>query len=70
MRATIWAISFVWFVRHTGTSLSEPFPLRPRYIHHRKYQTLRARYMSLSRQNTVDLRGFVSRLKRRIGATR
>jgi hypothetical protein len=52
-----------------SASLSEPFPLRPRYMRHRTYQTLRARYMSLSRQNTVDLQGFVSRLKRRIGDT-
>jgi hypothetical protein len=51
-----------------SASLLEPFPLRPRYMRHRTYQTLRARYMSLSRQNTADLQGFVSRLKRRIGA--
>jgi hypothetical protein len=41
----------------------------PRYMRHRTYQTLQARYMSLSRQNTADLQGFVSRLKRRIGDT-
>jgi hypothetical protein len=52
-----------------SASLLEPFPLRPRYMRDRTYQTLRARYMSLSRQNTADLQGFVSRLKRRIGDT-
>jgi hypothetical protein len=53
-----------------SANLLQPFPLRPRYMRHRTYQTLRARYMSLSRQNTGDLQGFVSRLKRRIGAIR
>jgi hypothetical protein len=52
-----------------SASLLEPFPLRPRYMRHRTYQTLQARYMSLSRQNTADLQGFVCRIKRRIGAT-
>jgi hypothetical protein len=52
-----------------SASLLEPFPLRPRYMRHRTYQTLWARYVPLSRQNTVDLQGLVSRLKRRIGAT-
>jgi hypothetical protein len=52
-----------------SASLLEPFPLRPRYTRHRTYQTLQARYMSLSRQNTADLQGFVSRLKRRIDIT-
>jgi hypothetical protein len=52
-----------------SANLLEPFPLRPRYMRHRTYQTLQARYMSLSRQNTADLQGFVSRLKRRIGDT-
>jgi hypothetical protein len=36
-----------------SASLLEPFPLRPRYMRHRTYQTLQARYMSLSRQNTA-----------------
>jgi hypothetical protein len=50
-----------------SASLLEAFPLRPRYMRHRTYQTLRARYMTLSRQHTVDLQGVVSRLKRHIG---
>jgi len=41
----------------------EPFPLRPRYLHHRKYERLRARSSSLSRQNTADLAGFLFPLK-------
>jgi hypothetical protein len=52
-----------------SASLLEPFPLRPRYMRHRTYQTLQARYMSLSQHCTADLQGFVSRLKRRIGDT-
>ena len=50
-----------------SANLMEPFPPRPRYMHHRTYQRLWARYLSLSRQNTADLAGFLFRLKRRAG---
>ena len=50
-----------------SANLLEPFPLRPRYMHHRRYQKLRACYLALSEQNTADLVGFLFRLKRRSG---
>jgi hypothetical protein len=50
-----------------SANLMEPFPPRPRYMHHRTYQRLWARYISLSRKNTADLAAFAFRLTRRAG---
>ena len=50
-----------------SANLLEPFPPRPRYMHHRTDQRLRARYTSLSGQTTAHLKGFLFRMKRRVG---
>src|SRR3974377_986549 len=53
-----------------SASLLEPFPPRPRYMHHRTDQRLRARYTSLSGETKAQLKGILLHMTRRgAGAT-